>query len=164
MLAFWMIIIIGLQMARNPSSYRRNVKMEKNPRWNGGITVKDGYVYRKVKWHPSADSHGYYAEHRLVVEGLIGRKLLPREHVHHLNHVKDDNRPSNLELMDISEHRSKHTVGDSNPRYNKNVDDNIVLKLSSEGHGPVAISKITGWPQSTISRRLKNAMAKAAKT
>jgi len=49
--------------------------------------------------HPrAARSTKYVFEHLLVMEDMLGRRLLPDENVHHINGVKDDNRPENLEL------------------------------------------------------------------
>lgn len=42
-------------------------------------------------------------QHRLVMEQLIGRPLEAHESVHHINGVRDDNRPENLELWSRSQ-------------------------------------------------------------
>jgi len=61
-----------------------------NPAWKGGrIKTYQGYIIIHRPKHPSAkDNH--VAEHRLVVERIIGRYLLPTEEVHHLGERCDN--------------------------------------------------------------------------
>lgn len=68
----------------------------------------DGYIKVYVPEHPNATKDGYVMKHILVVEKNIGRHLQPDEVVHHINHVRDDNRIENLRLMTMREHCSMH--------------------------------------------------------
>ena len=83
---------------------------EKNPRWRGGkVKNGQGYILIKSPNHPYANNLNYVREHRLVIEKQIGRYLKPTEKVHHINHIKDDNRPENLMVFTSnSAHRRFH--------------------------------------------------------
>lgn len=92
---------------------------EQNHNWRGGKTIaSNGYVLVRVgKDHHLADVRGYAYEHRLVAEEKIGRKLEPGEQVHHLNGIKRDNRPENVEVMkSIAHHQNQHRKNQSKRR------------------------------------------------
>lgn len=68
----------------------------------------DGYIKVYFPDHPDATEDGYVMEHRLIMEEAIGRRLTKDEVVHHINHIRTDNRIENLKLMTFSEHMSLH--------------------------------------------------------
>jgi hypothetical protein len=65
--------------------------------------------------HHLADKAGYVAEHRLVMEKMLGHPLQPGDHVFHLNRDKSDNQPENLTLNPQSKYRSGIEPDDSGP-------------------------------------------------
>lgn len=81
--------------------------MDKNPNWRGGRKNFNGYV--QIRTRPNK----YEFEHRVVAEKTLGRKLLSREVVHHINGIKNDNRPENLVVL---KNRKEHAKTHSNHR------------------------------------------------
>lgn len=53
---------------------------------------------------------GWTKEHQLIAEWVAGRELSSDECVHHINFVKNDNRPENLRIMTNSDHNSYHAM------------------------------------------------------
>lgn len=80
--------------------------------WKGGYLDPNGYrmvnVYEgdpqfEAARKNSSKKSRAISEHRYVMGNILGRPLLPEENVHHINGVRDDNRPENLELWNTSQ-------------------------------------------------------------
>lgn len=72
-------------------------ELDDDERWhkNG-----NGYMERHIK---GTSPRRAELQHRVVMAEILGRDLLPHENVHHINGVRHDNRPENLELWTKSQ-------------------------------------------------------------
>ncbi len=99
----------GKEFKVKPKRVRRGVRYcsmgcRRDHQFTGRFVRSDGYVAVRV-------GDGYCLEHRVIMESHLGRKLGPREHVHHRNGIRHDNRLANLEVLTISDHARKHCRG-----------------------------------------------------
>lgn len=76
---------------------------EEIDRWKALAPDKNGYIQLSRGANPKReDKRTRVFEHRYVMEQSLGRRLLKKETVHHINGVRDDNRLENLELWSSS--------------------------------------------------------------
>lgn len=123
----------------------------RSPVWKGGEYHDTfGYVYVIDRMHPRANKQGYVKRAHLIAEREIGRALLQGETVHHINRIKDDDRPENLKVMTNSAHVKMHGQfllinrlrvltgsmrGGNNPFFNKTHSEESRQKMSKAKHG-----------------------------
>jgi len=82
-----------------------------NPYYKGGTTYTgDGAVMVFAPDHPHANWQGKVKRARLILEERLGRYLREGHAPHHINGIKDDDRPENLEEMTQSEHAKLHAL------------------------------------------------------
>lgn len=113
----WVMLVKGLP--RNTiclsCACRINMTGRKGNRangWNGGQyrSIEDYILILKPE-HPKAWRSGYIKRARLVLEEKLGRYLLNGCEPHHINGVRDDDRPENLMELYHNEHMKLNKGG-----------------------------------------------------
>ena len=89
---------------------RLNVSGNNHWNWKGGKTKNTAsYILIYQPNHPHKDKDGYVREHRLIAEKYLDRIIKKEEVIHHINHIRTDNRPENLYIFSTQlEHRRFH--------------------------------------------------------
>lgn len=123
------------------------------PSCRGGSTYipPSGYVMEYSADHPYSNAAGNVLQHRLVMEGYLGRLLEPHEMVHHRNGRRDDNRRENLEIHSRASHRRLHSVQDGVPNKAKLSEDQVREAL--KGRSTAKAAMLLGVHHQTLRNR-----------
>jgi len=124
------------------------------------LASKENYVWINNGWKSNR------AEHRIVAEFNIGRKLKNNEVVHHKDYQYSNNSPDNLEVMFKIDHDSLHRedmIGEKNPMH-RFPERNYFLKHkfygtnngNSKGYTPEEMFEIAVVRTKEVGRRLDN--------
>jgi HNH endonuclease len=116
----------------------------------GSYMTQDGYrfvVYQAGS--PRGHRTKKVAEHRLVMQRMLGRELEPFESVHHKNGIRDDNDPTNLELWTRPQPYGQRP-GDLVAWVVEHYRDLVVAELSARGrsvHDPAGEVRTEARPE-----------------
>lgn len=103
---------------------------------------KNSQGYVRLRWSIGSGDYVESYEHRWV----MGNPPADVQ-VHHRNHVRDDNRPENLQMVTSREHGAEHRA----------IDRDEAVRLYRAGHGTPAIAAKMGHNAAAIYRAIRDA-------
>ena len=108
---------------------------ENSSGWKGGRHVSSmGYVHIYKPEHPKADRAKYVLEHVLIWEAFHQRTLPEGWVIHHINGIRDDNRPKNLLAMPKKNH-NMHLVNQTLQKRIRELEiENKLLEKALDAH------------------------------
>ena len=106
----------------------------------------NGYVQIYQPGHVLANAQGHVYLHRLVAWEAFG-PFDPSMHVHHKDHDRTNNDPTNLEIVTAEEHGRRHRVHDRNQ----------ALDLYESGLSTIEVARVMGTHAGNVSRFIREA-------
>lgn len=107
---------------RSHSEAMKNAINRKFPMGHKRTDSQGGYVWIKCQ-------HGYTLEHTAVWENYHKQKVPHGWHIHHLNGIKNDNRPENLKALPHREHSRITATNTAKIRSRiKQLEDEIIFR------------------------------------
>ena len=97
---------LGYRKFCSKKCYYKSISGKNGSNWNGGFFYRKGYKFILCPNHPFKNAIGYVRQSRLIAEKCLSRYLTKLEIIHHINGIRDDNRPENLYLFATT---GKHT-------------------------------------------------------
>lgn len=128
-----------------------------------GNKVRTGAGYVQVR-----TEKGYEYEHRVAWEAVHG-PIPPGYHVHHVNHVRDDNRLENLELVLGRRHNRDHTQerhnvraldnrGSRSGKWAADLDNDDIVTRRNGGESFRSIARDYGVSHQTVANHYRRAV------
>lgn len=131
-----------------PCAWSKNGGHNKKP--ESWWVDRRGYIVGRI-WLPDG-TRVEYRQHRFIMEGILGRPLLPTEDVHHVDGNRQNNDPKNLLVIDHGRHSS---LTNSRRQFRKGYKLNLTpaqrrarslraIAIQLGAMGRAAIAKATG--------------------
>lgn len=109
-------------------------KGKNNLNFKGRTKDGRGYIYINSYNHPNKDHHNNMFEHRLIIESQIGKYLNIKWEVHHINGIRDDNRPENLICFISKSAHQRFHKDPNNVKESEIIFDGRKIKERNEGN------------------------------